>query len=78
MTKYFSFSTGQKCLLLYISILVGLLHLSYAVAAKVNCDDESKIEHFNCSSKNCTYGEESNVNCTVPESEDCEVNFTLI
>ena len=42
------------------------------------CSDDALSQYFNCSSTDCTYGEETEVNCTIQAGYNCEVINSLI
>lgn len=68
-------SIRQKCLLVPILILL-LFNTCTLSQAMDKCSDDTFARHFNCSSNDCVYGEESLVSCILPASIkdiSCEV-----
>ena len=75
---HLSFTVRQRFLpvSIFVFVLINVFTLSQAADSKLKCSDDTLAQHFNCSSTDCVYGEESLVKCTLPMSKDfiCEVN----
>ena len=74
--NHLSFTVRQRFLLVpvLVLLLVNLLTLAQATDSKLKCSDDTLAQHFNCSSTDCVYGEETSAKCTMNKDITCEVN----